>query len=122
MGGALVTEGRVEICFNNTWGTVCDDSWGSNEATVVCRQLGFSPTGSLATVLAFFGQGTGPILLDDVGCAGTEPRLLACSASPIGQHNCVHAEDAGVICAPMITGTPSKLKKATPLAKRRQKL
>ena len=38
-------EGRVQICYDNTWGTVCDVNWGINEATVVCTQLGFLSTG-----------------------------------------------------------------------------
>ena len=45
---------------------------------------------------AFFGQGSGPIFLDDLGCLGTESSLLDCSA--VTQHNCAHSEDAGVRC------------------------
>ena len=99
MGGATPGEGRVEFCYNNTWGTVCDDSWGTTDASVVCRQLGFSATGATT---ASFGEGTGPILLDEVRCTGTESRLADCPANAIGTHNCGHHEDAGVRCTGML--------------------
>ena len=41
-GGTSASEGRVEICNNHAWGTVCDDLWGNPDANVACGQLGFS--------------------------------------------------------------------------------
>ena len=83
--------------MNNEWGTVCDDQWDASDAEIVCRQLGYNLTG-VASTNAYFGQGTGPIWLDEVQCTGSETHLVSCSKNAIGIHNCEHHEDAGVQC------------------------
>ena len=44
-GGSRKSEGRLEVCLNNQWGTVCDDSWDDRATAVVCRQLGYQTKG-----------------------------------------------------------------------------
>nr|XP_054767483.1 deleted in malignant brain tumors 1 protein-like [Lytechinus pictus] len=97
VNGNTSDEGRVEVYVNGTWGTVCDDSWDDTDATVVCLSLGLSP--GTARMNAYFGQGSGDILLDGVLCVGNETNLLDCSHRGIGVHGCSHSEDAGVVCS-----------------------
>uniref|UniRef100_A0A3B5MIC8 SRCR domain-containing protein n=1 Tax=Xiphophorus couchianus TaxID=32473 RepID=A0A3B5MIC8_9TELE len=89
--------GRVEIYHNGEWGTVCDDGWDNNDANVVCKQLGCGPP-FIVHASAYFGEGTGKIWLDDVGCSGNEKSLSECYHRGFGTHNCEHVEDAGVTC------------------------
>lgn len=98
VGGTSPLSGRLEVCIGGRWGTVCDDQWDETDAGVACSQLGFSRDGAIAHPRGFFGQGTGPIFFDETGCIGNENKLIECSSSGVGVHNCGHSEDAGVIC------------------------
>ena len=53
VGGPVAYSGRVEICFSETWGTVCDAAWSADDANVVCRQAGFSRLGMLMLYIIF---------------------------------------------------------------------
>ncbi len=106
VGGTARNRGQVEILHNGVWGTVCDDKLEPFRAdaalrdgftSVVCGELGFSGTGMW---LETGSDGTGPIWLDEVMCAGGETSLMSCPADDWGVNDCSHGEDSGVICTP----------------------
>ena len=94
--------GRVEVFYNGQWGTICQDYWDINDATVVCRQLGYPYT--LRALQGYqVEDGRGQIWLDNVACNGREQNLGSCRHNGWGRHNCGHYKDAGVECS--ATGT-----------------
>ena len=99
VGGDSQCSGRVEILHNGEWGTVCDDSWTTEDAEVVCRQMGCGSVTRIHHSASQFGQGSGQIWLDELACAGNESSLTECAHIGLGYHDCSHWEDAGVTCA-----------------------
>lgn len=101
-GGPNLCVGRVEVFHQGEWGTVCDDDWDMRDVAVVCRELDCGEALS-APPGAWFGEGTGPIWLNEVRCVGTEWHLHACRHLGFRKHVCTHEEDASAICS---GGTP----------------
>ena len=105
LSGGLNNVGFLEVYYNNSWGSVCDDSFGAPDIQVACRQLGFSERGG--SMISGSAEKTSyglvntaeRIFLDNLNCRGDELSLLDCPRSnDIGQHNCGHSEDVALIC------------------------
>ena len=93
-------EGRVEVYYNGTWGTVCNDGWDLKDAEVVCRELGYGPAISVRHEV-FYGKGSDQIFLDKVNCVGTEWTISQCSHRGWGIESCQYngSVQASVKCA-----------------------
>ena len=128
--GSMEYEGRVEICDNGRWGTVCDDSYGTLPE-IVCRELAgdnsytcmtnysspllvvryyhithFSTTASV-TLTYGFPDGSGVPILYNFDCSGAHSRVEDCSYSTADYNGfssagCNHNEDIFVRCYGML--------------------
>lgn len=113
MDGPSLSEGRVEVCVNNVWGTICDAGWDTMDGNVVCKQLGFQAygenhirdycnaksfiIGSQPIYWSLFGKGIHPIVLAGLACTGSEGNLLKCNRNSYSLLTC-HSEVASVKC------------------------
>ena len=91
-------EGWVEIYLLGHWGTVCHNGWDLLDATVVCRQMGYSRALSTPD----FGDhlnASGIVWFDKVNCNGSEESLIQCSSASLGQPDCNPYSAAGVSCS-----------------------
>jgi len=95
IGGRRSREGRVQVCHNGIWGTVCEDGFNNPAARVVCYSLGFGYIGYKVNI-NIYGIGEGVIWLDDIQCNGSERHISECSHRGWGVHNCVHKEDVAI--------------------------
>ncbi|XP_032869696.1 scavenger receptor cysteine-rich type 1 protein M130-like [Amblyraja radiata] len=98
VNGGRRCEGRVEVWYNGTWGTVCSEKLYRVEAEVICKQLECGPLAYIEYRAWIYGQGSGPIWIDKMKCSSHESALWQCQFDPWGKHNCDHREDAGVSC------------------------
>ena len=96
--GSTQFGGRLEVYYNSEWGTVCDDSWGSSDATVACRQMGFGGVTDSYSSRFHDGMSSQSTWLNGVACSGLESQLIDCSHAGIESNYCSHSEDVGVIC------------------------
>ncbi|XP_021356851.1 uncharacterized protein LOC110452569 isoform X2 [Mizuhopecten yessoensis] len=104
MNGKDAFEGRVEIFRGNNWLSICQNGWGTNEARVVCKQLGFN--GGITKFNAFYGQGYGMPWRVKLTCDSTKDKLIDCEVLAA---ICIQSYTAGVVCeAPVPFGSLCK--------------
>lgn len=90
--------GRVEVHMNGQWGTVCNAGFDTEDAEVVCRQMGFMNVQRVMES-SLFAVGSGPIWMTDVSCTGHESNFFDCYwSTPQDKTVCDHTNDAAIEC------------------------
>lgn len=101
INGTTPYNGRLELYHEGRKGTVCDDGFEDNEASVVCRYLSLSWNGRFSYEFKDWFEGSN-YLLDDIDCTGRESSILSCKHTSWNSHNCDNKqrEDVGIQCLP----------------------
>ncbi|XP_076105846.1 scavenger receptor cysteine-rich type 1 protein M160-like [Mytilus galloprovincialis] len=98
VNGSAYNEGRVEIFHNNEWGSLCDDTFNSEDGQVVCRMLGLDTENVTVLSSAYFGSGTSEVKISGLNCTGTESHIAACNFTGWGHITCKQDHAVGIIC------------------------
>ena len=86
---------RLEVKFEDEWGSICSSGFTEQSADTMCKALGFVFGGER---VMNYGGGQGQIWLEDVRCSGDEGDAIDCAHSPVGKNYCQHGADVGLCC------------------------
>lgn len=112
--------GLVEVCFGGIWSKICRDTfWDHKEASVICKELGFSPygteyihyythcvrlccyyrsIGSLAVSSKWFSDQSRPIFFNGMECNGNEDHIINCTVNELALDCSSSSFEANVVC------------------------
>ncbi|XP_072273478.1 scavenger receptor cysteine-rich type 1 protein M130 isoform X3 [Pyxicephalus adspersus] len=97
VGGANECEGRLEVFYNGSWGSVCSNLMSSHSISVICKQLNCGTSGQLEASFTY-GLGAAPYWLDRIECHSRDSSLSECPSAPWGHNNCSPSEVAQISC------------------------
>ena len=113
VNGTEEREGRLEVCANGVWGTVCATSFTRSAAYIVCKQLGYNDSDGKSFLLSFYscplldaiintygkyGTGDKPIVYSNVDCFGSETSLRQCDKRVSPAFTCSYRRIVGLKC------------------------
>ena len=113
VNGSTQQSGRLEVCTNNIWGTVCGDGFDVTDAYVVCRELGLGISGKcIINIMIYlliteptvyinshFGDGNEAIVFSNMQCGGYEGSVSDCDKMNYGTFSCSRSNVVGIICS-----------------------